>query len=306
MNKNRAGYIAHEPVMGKEVVDLLLPLKEGSFIDATYGSGAHFSLVEASYSKFNLHGIDRDEDVFVELKQGSNVFKYNFSFIDTFVKEKKINNVIAILFDFGISTHQLETDSRGFSFQRDSLLDMRMDQAQELNAHTFINNSDEEELFNVLKDYGEERYSRKIAKSIVIERPIQTTRELSEVIKFSLPRMNPTEKNKSIRRCFQAIRIHVNQELEHIKKGLEKSIAIVEPEGIVIAISYHSLEDRLVKKIFREKALTCLCPVDFPKCVCEQVPSVRLNRPSKITPKKKELNSNKKSSSAVLRSVIKL
>ena len=306
MNTNGVEYKAHNPVMGQEVLNLLKNLPPGIVIDSTYGSGAHFNLIKSQYSKFKLFGLDRDNDAVLSSNNHNYVFKYNFSELDKFIKDKEIENVKCILFDFGVSTHQLMTEDRGFSFQYDSILDMRMDLEQSYSAKEFINSASKDELNLVLRNYGEEPHAKRIVERIYESRPVESSKQLSELIGKAVPSSNPLMKKKSIRRCFQAIRIHVNNELDHINEGVLKSIKLVDSGGVVIAISYHSLEDRLVKKIFHEYSLDCICPREVPKCVCNVIPLLKLGKPKKIKPKQIEINKNRKSKSAVLRYAIKL
>jgi len=306
MNNKRVEYIAHEPVMANEVLELLENIDDGTFIDATYGDGSHFELIRAKFPKLNLFGIDRDNDSVLSANKNNTVFKYNFSDLDSFVQEKRLKEIKCIFFDFGMSTHQIMNEDRGFSFQNNADLDMRMDQKDSLSAKDFINSASIEEIILILREYGEENHAYKIGNMIVESRPYRKTSELSESIARAVPVKNPIAKKKSVRRCFQAIRIHINNELTHIHHGLHKSIDIIDSGGMIITISYHSLEDRIVKKIFKESSVDCICPTEIPECVCNQQPKILLGRPSKIKPSKAEITRNRKSKSAILRYAVKL
>ena len=306
MNMNRVEYIAHEPVMANEVLKLLENINAGTLIDATYGAGAHFDLIKTKYPKFNVLGIDRDNDSVSSAKENNSVFKYNFAELDRFVQEKKLKQIKCIFFDFGVSTHQIMNKDRGFSFQNNSDLDMRMDKGEPLSAKDFINSASKEEIILILRIYGEENHAYKIANMIVESRPFKKTSELSESIARAVPVKNPLAKKKSIRRCFQAIRIHINDELTHIDNGLVKSIDIIDSGGMIITISYHSLEDKIVKRIFKENSIECVCPNEIPKCMCNQKPKIKLGKPSKLKPSKAEITKNRKSKSAILRYAVKL
>ena len=306
MNTNRVEYRAHEPVLAEEVLNLLEDLKPGTLIDATYGSGGHFNLIKSKYPKFKLYGIDRDREAVENATDGKYVFKYNFSEIDHFIKENQIRNIKCIFFDFGVSTHQLLSQDRGFSFLYDSDLDMRMDKEQVFTAKDFVNTASKDELYTVLKTYGEEPHAKRIGDKIIDSRPVKSSKELSDIIGTGVPSRNPILKKKSIRRCFQAIRIHVNGELDQINEGVIKSINLLDAEGILVTISYHSLEDKIVKKIFHEYSVDCICPKDFPKCICKQSPLLRLGSPKKLKPKELEIKQNSKSKSAVLRFAVRL
>ena len=306
MNTNRVEYRAHEPVLAEEVLNLLEDLKPGTLIDATYGSGGHFNLIKSKYPKFKLYGIDRDREAVENATDGKYVFKYNFSEIDQFIKENQIRNIKCIFFDFGVSTHQLLSQDRGFSFLYDSDLDMRMDKEQAFTAKDFVNTASKDELYTVLETYGEEPHAKRIGDKIIDSRPVKSSKELSDIIGTGVPSRNPILKKKSIRRCFQAIRIHVNGELDQINEGVIKSINLLDAEGILVTISYHSLEDKIVKKIFHEYSVDCICPKELPKCICKQIPLLRLGSPKKIKPKELEIKQNSKSKSAVLRFAVRL
>ncbi len=306
MNTNRVEYIGHKPVMVHEVLNLLKNLDSGVLIDATFGSGGHSSEILTLYPKFHIVGIDRDLDSIESNPYDIELFHDNFSNIHEIVQENGLKDIRCVFFDFGISTHQIEEADRGFTFEENTTLDMRMDRTQDLTAKEFLNNASFEEIFTVIKNYGEERYSNRVANEIIKSRPIETSQELSKAIDHAVPIKNPINRKKSVRRCFQAIRIFVNDELKHIETGIRKSIDIVDQDGIIIAISYHSLEDKIVKKIFSDYSQVCLCPKEIPECICDNEPKLLFGKPKKILPKDSEIRKNRKSKSAVLRYAVKL
>ena len=306
MNTNRVEYIGHKPVMVDEVINLIKNLDPGVLIDATFGSGGHSSEILNVYPKFNIIGIDRDLDSIEGNSHDIELHHNNFSNIDEIVKMDDLTDIRCVLFDFGLSSHQIEETERGFTFEENVTLDMRMDRTQELTAREFLNSVSAEELISVIRNYGEERYSKRVANEIIKSRPINTSYELSRAIDRAVPIKNPIDRKKSIRKCFQAIRIFVNEELEHIETGLTKSIEIVNQDGIIIAISYHSLEDKIVKRIFSKYSQVCICPKEILECVCDNEPKLLFGKPKKLLPKDSEIIKNRRSKSAILRYAIKL
>jgi len=306
MNTNRVEYIGHKPVMVDEVINLIKNLDPGVLIDATFGSGGHSSEILNVYPKFNIIGIDRDLDSIEGNSHDIELHHNNFSNIDEIVKMDDLTDIRCVLFDFGLSSHQIEETERGFTFEENVTLDMRMDRTQELTAREFLNSVSAEELISVIRNYGEERYSKRVANEIIKSRPINTSYELSRAIDRAVPIKNPIDRKKSIRKCFQAIRIFVNEELEHIETGLTKSIEIVNQDGIIIAISYHSLEDKIVKRIFSQYSQVCICPKEILECVCDNEPKLLFGKPKKLLPKDSEIIKNRRSKSAILRYAIKL
>ena len=255
----------HIPVLTKEILNYLNLKKGGVYIDCTLGGGGHSkAILEKIYPHGLLIGIDQDIDAIEAVKEELKSYidkvklvKGNFINLEEILSNLKTETVSGIIFDLGVSFHQLKEKERGFSFKEDSHLDMRMDLTQEFNADILINNYSEEDLAEVFEKYGEERFSKRIARLIVIERKkktITTTKQLSDLVIRSLPR---TKKRRTWRihpatRVFQAIRIEVNQELKALKKGLNQAIRLLEDKGRVCVISYHSLEDRIVKHQFKE------------------------------------------------------
>ena len=255
----------HIPVLTKEILNYLNLKKGGVYIDCTLGGGGHSkAILEKIYPHGLLIGIDQDIDAIEAVKEELKSYidkvklvKGNFINLEEILSNLKTETVSGIIFDLGVSFHQLKEKERGFSFKEDSHLDMRMDLTQEFNADILINNYSEEDLAEVFEKYGEERFSKRIARLIVIERKkktITTSKQLSDLVIRSLPR---TKKRRTWRihpatRVFQAIRIEVNQELKALKKGLNQAIRLLEDKGRVCVISYHSLEDRIVKHQFKE------------------------------------------------------
>jgi len=211
-----------------------------------------------------------------------------------------------ILYDFGLSSHQIDSTYRGFSFQKNSTLDMRMDMEKDLSAKTIVNDYTEENLTRVLKDFSEDRHFKKISKKIVESRPVLTTNELVAVIKEALPKQNPIFTEKTIRRIFQALRIEVNNELNEIIDSLNSIKKSIKSKGVIICISYHSLEDKIVKQFFKEITTHCICEPIVPICKCDIEQQFSYPRKKKYFPSDKEKESNPRSNSAIMRYVVKL
>ena len=305
MNTNRAEYLPHEGVMTEEISSILKDVPNGIFVDATYGYGSHFNLSN-NFEHLNFIGFDRDIESINNSKNDHNVYHLNFSNIYKYLSKNQLLPISGILYDFGLSSHQLDSDYRGFSFQKNSDLDMRMDGKQKLTAEYIVNNYTEEELKKVLKFYGEDRNYRKISNNIVESRPILTTNELVAVIKNSLPKQNPIFTKKTIRRTFQALRIEVNNELNEIKASLDSIKESLNKKGIIVCISYHSLEDKIVKNFFKEITTFCICEPSIPICKCEIKQQYIYPKKKKYVPSEKEKELNPRSRSAIMRYVIKL
>jgi 16S rRNA (cytosine1402-N4)-methyltransferase len=206
-----------------------------------------------------------------------------------------------ILFDLGISSHQIDSDERGFSFQADAPLDMRMDRKLKITASDLINSAEKEELEEIIRDYGEDRFYRRIASAIIKKRPLSTTSELADIVKYSIPKISRENTIKSIARVFQAFRIAVNKELDSLKKALEDAIDLLAPKGRIAVISYHSLEDRIVKNLFKKESADCICPPKQPACTCIHKKKLNIITKKPITPTEAEIHSNPRSRSAKLR-----
>jgi 16S rRNA (cytosine1402-N4)-methyltransferase len=304
MNENRVGYLEHEGVMLAEVNSVISSSPSGLFIDATYGYGSHFRSIENNFSELDLLAFDRDIDVLNE--SNSQIIQLNFSQISEYLIKNNIDSISGILYDFGVSSHQLDNHSRGFSYSNNGPLDMRMNQNDEINAFEVVNKFDENEIADILFQNSGEKKSRRIAKDIVSSRPIESTQELVNVIKNSIGKQNPKYISQTIKRCFQSFRIHVNDEFNEIQQSLNNIKNFVKANGVIICITYHSLEDKIVKKIFTELTTSCYCDVSIPVCTCENEQLYTYGEKKKIYPSDVEISKNSRASSATLRYVIKL
>ena len=305
---------SHIPVLLHETINGLNVKKNGIYVDGTLGGAGHSKEILKKGIK-TLVGIDQDTEALEaakkNLKDFSNVIYVhnNFENIDSVLLEHEIHSVDGILVDIGVSSHQIDSADRGFSFRFDSKLDMRMDQAQKFSAFELVNGYDENKLAQVIKDYGEEKFAKSIARHIVKERtekPIETTKELENIILKSVPRYKGQDGKSNVQRTFQAIRIEVNQELEVLKNFIDKAVEFLKPGGRLAIISFHSLEDRIVKQKFKELATGCVCPPDFPICVCGHKPIVKLITRHPEVATEDELKINPRASSAKLRVIEKL
>jgi 16S rRNA (cytosine1402-N4)-methyltransferase len=308
----------HIPVLPQEVLAYLTPQPGEVFLDGTLGMGGHSSLIaQALGPEGTIIGIDQDEKALsiakAKLKDfpGKTLFFLgNFRYLEEYLEQEGISTVDGVLFDLGVSSLQLDTGERGFSYWQDAPLDMRMDQSSGLSAAEFINTAKKREIAEIIRVFGEERWASRIAEFIVEERkkkPIHTTGELVEVIKAAIPAAARRTGPHPARKTFQALRIHVNQELEALEEGLKAGIKRLSPGGRMAVISFHSLEDRVVKRVFQEKARACWCPPKLPVCVCggqNQQVEILTSRP--VLPQKTELDRNPRSRSAKLRALRKL
>lgn len=305
MNTNRAEYLPHNGVMIEELTSIVETLPKGVFIDATYGYGSHFQTLK-EYQNLNLIGFDRDTEAIAAKKNDDKVIKLNFSEIPNYLNKIKSSSISGIFYDFGLSSHQIDSSERGFSFQQDAELDMRMDKENYLTAKDVINDYSLEELLNVFNNYSEEKYSFQIAKKIIELRPVNTTIELVNLIRDAIPRQNPIFINKTIRRIFQGIRIEVNDELLEIKKSLDGIKSHLSTNGAIVCISYHSLEDKIVKAFMQNLTIECICDPKAPICNCNIEQEFRYFKKKKYTPSKEEITFNQRAKSAIMRCVIKL
>ena len=303
----------HVPVLLNECLEALNLKKNMVVVDATLGGAGHSKEIAKRISGGTLIGLDRDTtalrfsanqlaDAPVEVR----LIKCNFCDIADILKSLGINQVDAILADFGVSSHQIDTQERGFSYTQDAPLDMRMDTDENKTADTVVNHYPEGKLADIIWQYGEERYSRRIAAAIVTARPIRSTGHLVEVIKNAVPSGYGKTGGHPAKRTFQAIRIEVNQELESIQKFLDGAIEMLKPDGRLAVISFHSLEDRIVKQTFKLAATDCVCPPKIPQCICQHKATVKLLTKKPICPTIEETISNPRSTSAKLRVICKL
>ncbi len=297
----------HIPVLLKESIDALQIKDGGIYIDATLGGGGHCEEILKRRKNIRLFAFDRDDDSLKhtsELKKKYpvlTIIKDNFENIRTRLALERIKKVDGILFDLGVSSHQFNKASRGFSFSLESKLDMRMDQSSELTAYEIINNFPYEELKYIFREYGEEKEAGKIAKAIVqkrVAKKIETTLELAEIIEESI---FSRQIIKTKARVFQALRIFLNGEIDALKTALSDAVKILNPSGRIAVISYHSLEDRLVKKFFIYEEKSCICPPNFPKCICNKKSTLKIITKRPIVPTKTEIQNNSRARSAKLR-----
>ena len=300
----------HYPVMRREVIEGLAIKADGVYCDCTLGGGGHTQLIlEELSDKGRVIAIDRDIAAIENAKININdkrllLVKDNYINIDSVIKNNSFTEIDGILMDLGVSSYQLDNAERGFSYRYDAPLDMRMDESDTLTAYEVINHYGERELVRILFEYGEERFAKRIAERIVKERenePIKTTLALAEVIASAVPAKYRNEGGSPAKRSFQAIRIEVNGELDAIGKTIEKGVSLLKEGGRIAVISFHSLEDRIVKTVFNRLNSPCICPRDFPVCVCGNKPSVRIITKKIITPSDTELLENSRSHSAKLR-----
>ncbi len=298
----------HIPVMLKETLESIIMDKNGDYLDCTLGGGGHAKVIlEMISDKGSLLGIDRDKEAIEQTTDLSETYK-NFTAENiSFANVMGLDSVVfglkfdGILMDLGVSSHQIDDPKRGFSYMHSGELDMRMNKDDELNAYIVVNNYTEEQLKEIFYKYGEEKKARYIARNICRAReesPIKTTKELSDIIERSVPYKN---RIKTLSRIFQAIRIEVNNELGEIEEFLNVSLKILKKQGRVAIMSYHSLEDRIVKKFINKMSTGCVCPKDFPKCVCGKEPMVKKITKKPIIATEDEIKKNPRARSAKLR-----
>ena len=307
----------HISVLLDESVDLLKVVPDGTYADGTLGGGGHSSYVCSKLSeKGTLIGIDRDEDALSAAKERLLDYKCNvvlthnnFFNIKSILSEIHIEALDGAILDLGVSSYQLDTAERGFSYNADARLDMRMDKSADKDAYLVVNTYDEAKLADIIFKYGEERYAKRIAREICERRnakPIETTLELSEIIKAAFPPSERYGDKHPAKRTFQAIRIEVNSELDGLEDAIKDFVDCLKPGGRLAVITFHSLEDRIVKNAFSELASGCVCPKDFPICVCGKTPVVKLVNRKPIVATNEELDKNFRAHSAKLRVIEKL
>jgi 16S rRNA (cytosine1402-N4)-methyltransferase len=299
----------HVPVLVAEVIAGLQARPGGYFVDCTVGSGGHAaSILEKIFPSGRLVGIDADPEAIrvsqtrlSDYGEAVTLVNDNFVNLEAICKEYHFHPVDGILFDLGVSSLQLDTGERGFSFQFDGPLDMRFDPRQELSASDIVNSFSEQELAKLIEKYGEERHSRRIARHIVENRPIATTTQLARLIEQVLSTSARRSKIHPATKTFMALRIAVNSELQNLELALKQTINLLRPGGRLAVISYHSLEDRIVKQFMRYAASSCLCPPGTIVCRCGHVPTLKLISRKVIKPTSLEIESNPRSRSAKLR-----
>jgi 16S rRNA (cytosine1402-N4)-methyltransferase len=307
----------HLSVLPEEVIQLLNPHPGGIYLDGTLGGGGHAWLIlERCTPGGMLIGLDQDREALraagrrlADFGAAANLVHGNFAELEQHLDALGIPALDGFILDLGVSSHQLDSVGRGFSFQQDAPLDMRMDGSAGETAADLVNDLPEHELERIIQDYGEERWAKRIAAFIVRARQearIETTLQLVDIIKGAVPKAKWDERIHPATRTFQGVRIAVNRELDTLEKGLRAAIDRLKPGGRGVVISFHSLEDRIVKHIFREYATGCTCPRNFPVCACNNKPRVRVLTGRPVTATVQEIESNPRSRSAKLRAVEKL
>ena len=303
---------AHKTVLLKEAVDALDVKADGIYVDGTFGRGGHSrEILSRLGAKGRVIALDRDPQAVAaaeQLRDGRlSVRQARFSALDDVLREYAADGVDGVLLDLGVSSPQVDEAQRGFSFKQDGPLDMRMDPDGGPSAAEWLMQASEKEIGEVIKTYGEERFAKQIARAIVAarsQRPLQRTRELAEIVAKAVPTREPRQDPAT--RTFQAIRIFINQELEELEMTLPQCVACLKPGGRLVIISFHSLEDRIVKQTFKQASTDCVCPPEVPVCICDHAATVRLvNRKPKVADAG-EIERNPRSRSAKLRVVEKL
>lgn len=308
---------AHIPVMLNECLEGLNIKADGTYVDGTVGGAGHsIEIVKRLSENGRLICVDKDEDALKAAGERLAPYKDRVTFIHddyknlvTELDSIGVGKVDGILLDLGVSSYQLDNAERGFSYMKDAPLDMRMDRSQRISAHEVVNDYTESELARILFDYGEEKLARQIARNIVrarSEKPIETTLELAKIVEDTYPAKTRWKFGHPAKRTFQAIRIEVNDELSSLGEAVTAMARRLEKGGRMAVITFHSLEDRIVKSAFKELSLACTCPPDFPVCVCGKVQEVELVNKKPITASEEELENNSRSQSAKLRVIEKL
>ncbi|MEE3470701.1 MAG: 16S rRNA (cytosine(1402)-N(4))-methyltransferase RsmH [Butyrivibrio hungatei] len=302
----------HYSVLLEEVLDNLNIKPDGLYLDGTLGGAGHsFHIAERLTAGGHLYGTDQDADAIEaatkRLQPYENrvtVIRDNYENAVSRLKELGVTGVDGILLDLGVSSYQLDNAERGFTYKEDVPLDMRMDRRQELTARDIVNEYSETEIFHIIRDFGEDKFAKNIAKHICIEReksPIETTFRLNEIIKAAIPAKMREKGGHPSKRTYQALRIALNRELDVLSGSLDGFIDFLNPGGRLCVITFHSLEDRIAKNNFRTNENPCTCPPDFPVCVCGKVSKGKVITRKPILPSEKELSENKRSQSAKLR-----
>ena len=301
----------HVSVLLHETVDGLNVRPDGTYVDATLGGGGHaFEVCSRLGDKGRFIGIDQDADAIraaserlAGFGEKVTIIRSNYRDMKPRLREIGVDKVDGIVLDLGVSSYQLDTAERGFSYRADAPLDMRMDQRQKMTARDIVNGYSEAELYRVIRDYGEDRFAKNIA-NIVAERvkgPIETTGQLNEIIRHAIPMKIQKTSGHPSKRTFQAIRIELNHELDVLRDSLDDMIDMLSPGGRICIITFHSLEDRIVKSAFRKNENPCTCPSHFPVCVCGKISKGKVVTRKPILPSEEEMESNSRSKSAKLR-----
>ncbi|MBU5225353.1 16S rRNA (cytosine(1402)-N(4))-methyltransferase RsmH [Clostridium senegalense] len=298
----------HVSVLLDECIEALNIKEDGIYVDCTLGGGGHSSEILKKLSeKGRLIGIDQDKDALKAASERLKEYKNttfvhnNFYNIKEILEKLNIEKVDGILMDLGVSSYQLDNADRGFSYMKDAPLDMRMDRENSLSAYNVVNDYSEDELADVIKSFGEERFAKRISNFIVNRRPIETTLQLADIVMAAIPGKFKKDGGHPAKRTFQAIRIEVNKELMILNKAIEDSVEALNSDGRIAIITFHSLEDRIVKNKFKELNDPCNCPKELPFCVCNKKPIVDLVSRKPIEPSKEEQENNSRSRSSKLR-----
>lgn len=303
----------HKSVLLKETIENLNIKPDGIYVDGTLGGGGHaYEVCKRLSSKGKFIGIDQDEDAIkaatrrlMEFEDKVQIIRSNYCDMREALETVGICKVDGIVLDLGVSSYQLDDPERGFTYRvEDAPLDMRMDRRQEFTAKELVNTYSEMELYRIIRDFGEDKFAKNIAKHIVAaraEKPIETTGELTEIIKAAIPAKIRMNAGHPAKRTFQAIRIELNKELEVLQNSLEDMIELLNPGGRICIITFHSLEDRIVKSIYKKSENPCTCPSDFPICVCGKKPLGKVITRKPIVPTEEEMEYNSRSKSAKLR-----
>ena len=306
---------SHIPVLKESTIELLNVRDGLVYVDGTLGGGGHSKAIEEKANIKLLVGIDQDTEALEAAQKNLSSFnnvKYvndNFKNIDEVLDSLKIDLVDGILVDIGVSSYQIDNAERGFSFKQNAKLDMRMSRSNSFSAYELVNTYLEDELARVIRDYGEEKFAKSIARHVVKARetkPVETTKELEEIVLSSVPRYRGQDGRSNVQRTFQAIRIEVNGELDALSTFIDKAVDRLKPKGRLAIISFHSLEDRIVTQKFRELSTGCVCPPDFPICVCGHKAKVKLITKHPVEATKDEISLNSRSAPAKLRVVEKI
>lgn len=305
----------HTSVMPSEVREFLAIGPGKRYIDGTLGAGGHAAMILAAHPDVEVLGIDRDREAIEEAARQLERFgqrlhlrRAQFSRMAALADALGWRDVHGVVLDVGVSSRQLDQPQRGFSYRQDGPLDMRMDRGAPITAAQLLNTADEDTLRRIFRDYGEERRARQVARAVVRRRqeaPWARTGEFAELVAQIVGR-SKRDKSPAPTRCFQALRIAVNEELDELQSGLEAAVEILAPGGRLVVISFHSLEDRIVKQFFRESSRDCVCPPDFPACRCTKVATLKVLTRKPVRPMERELAQNRRAAPAKLRAAEKL